>query len=55
MFRKILKPIVRAVFEIERTVYCITGCRIELPLHRAYYERRCEKYCKYLEAKRRLA
>lgn len=48
----LLKVIVRAIFQMERTIYCISGCRIELPLHRAYYKRRKAKYESYLAEKR---
>lgn len=45
--RHLLKVIVRTIFQMERTIYCISGCRIELPLHRAYYRRCRKRFIKY--------
>ena len=51
---KILLFFLRRLFQMERTIYCITGCRIELPMHKAYYKRRKMKYNDYLTDKNRI-
>lgn len=28
----------RAIVRVEHVVYCITGCKVELPLHWLYYK-----------------
>lgn len=54
MMTKILLFFLRRLFQMERTIYCITGCRIELPMHKAYYKRRKMKYNDYLTDKNRI-
>lgn len=48
---KLFIYILRKIFKMERTIYCITGCRVEFPMHRAYYKRRRMKYYEYLATK----
>lgn len=41
VFKKIIYKIAKDIIAIEHVVYCSTGCKVELPLHKAYY-----KYCR---------
>lgn len=36
---------------LEHIIYCATDCKIELPLHKWYYDMREKKYNSYLERK----
>lgn len=36
------------VLEIEHTIYCATNCRLELPLHKRYYEIGEKRYTSYV-------
>jgi len=36
------------ILEVEHFIFCVTGCRIELYLHRKYYEDRALRYENYL-------
>lgn len=48
---KTILKVLKFLFKMERTIYCRSNCRIELPLHKAYYKRGKEKYEEYLNAK----
>ena len=48
---KIILNVLKFIFKLERTIYCRSNCRIELPLHKAYYKRDKEKYEEYLSTK----
>lgn len=48
---KTILKVLKFIFKIERTIYCRSNCRIELPLHKAYYARGKEKYEEYLSTK----
>jgi len=33
-----MKTLFKFLFRLEHTIYCLTNCRVELPMHRRYYE-----------------
>lgn len=43
--------IIKHLLKFEHTIYCVTNCRVELPLHRKYYEIARKKF---YEAKKTL-
>lgn len=46
--KKVIIKMAKKLLRLEHTIYCMTGCRVELPLHKAYYEM-CRR--KFEEAK----
>ena len=48
---RIIQQIFKQIFKIERTIYCLTNCKIELPLHKSYYRNRRLKYEDYIKQK----
>lgn len=48
---KFLCFFLRKVLRLEHLLYCLTDCKVELPLHRAYYARRRQQYINYYNKK----
>lgn len=40
--------VLRRVLRLEHIIYCATGCRVELLLHKKYYAYRVAHYNEYL-------
>lgn len=45
---KLLEKIERIIVKFEHSIYCATDCKVELPLHKRYYQHRRRVYEKYL-------
>lgn len=50
--KKILIPLLRWILKAEHYIYCITGCRVELLLHKMYYAHARKMYEDYLWRKK---
>lgn len=48
---KIIVKIVETIIRFEHLIYCATDCKVELPLHKRYYQHRREVYENYLMEK----
>lgn len=47
--QNIFNWILDKILKCERTIYCRTNCKIELPLHKHYYSYRKRRYNTYLK------
>ena len=41
---KIIVKIVETIIRFEHSIYCATNCKVELPIHKRYYQHRREVY-----------
>lgn len=48
---KIIVKILETIIKFEHFIYCATDCKVELPLHKRYYQYRREVYENYLMEK----
>lgn len=48
MMKKFLSQLLKRQLRLEHIIYCASGCKIELPLHKSYYKYRRDQYQKYL-------
>ena len=46
--KRALWKVYKALLRVEHNIYCATDCKVELFLHRSYYERRKKQYEEYL-------
>ena len=51
MKHNIIVRFLKWLLRLEHILYCATGCRVELGIHRGYYRARKEKYNQYLDRK----
>ena len=46
--RQMLWSIVKTILRVEHIIYCSTDCKLELYLHKSYYDWRRRQYEEYL-------
>lgn len=47
--KKLIGKLLFKIVKFEHTLYCFTQCRVELPLHKLYYNWRRKKYEHYVD------
>lgn len=51
---KIIVKIAETIIRFEHSIYCATDCKVELPIHKRYYQHRREVYEDYLAVEKAL-